>query len=85
MIEPLRSAAGMQELLRGSFVNRFVRAKDRGAMRFRVLAHVLARVPVRRLSYPDGADSLVNVVAAVESDRSGSWPRTAHPQKGFPR
>ena len=67
-IETLRSAAGIQVLLRDSFMGRVIGAGDRSAMRLRLLADVLASLPIKRLSYPERRDCLADAVAAIERD-----------------
>ena len=71
VIEPLRSASAMHELLPASFVSALAGASGRSGVRLRLLGDVLASVPVKRLSYPDRRDCLADVVAAIELDRAG--------------
>lgn len=58
------------ELIRGSFVPRWVEAAGYTADQFRLFADLAARVPLRTVAYPDGVEHLPEVRAAILRDLS---------------
>jgi hypothetical protein len=66
-IEPIPGSAGFIELIRNSF-NAVIATQERLASQFEWTSRLIAKVPVKRLSYPRVMDILPSVVAAVEAD-----------------
>jgi hypothetical protein len=68
VIEPVRGADGVRALLRAMFTELPPGLGDSPGERLRLLAGVVAAVPVKRLSYPNGRGRLDDVVTAIEDD-----------------
>jgi len=76
-IQPIRPRDAVIELLRHSFIGPLAEAACGRERRLDQLARLAARVPLRRLIYPDGLEHLPHVVETVLADleeRPGAGP-----------
>jgi len=72
-VEPLPAAEAFVEIVRAAF-NLLVHERERFANQFGFATNVVARVPVRRLTYPRALDSLAAVCDAVLADAAALPP-----------
>jgi hypothetical protein len=67
-IEPIAPVQAVRELVQASFAGRLLQMGGLQADRLQMLARLVKRVPVRRVSYPEGLEHLDRVCEAIAAD-----------------
>jgi hypothetical protein len=67
-IEPVAPGPAVRELVQASFAGRLLQTGGLQADRLEMLSRLVKRVPVRRVSYPEGLEHLDRVCEAIAAD-----------------